>query len=117
MNNSPNTLWLIIDVSGFTYNVKPFIKQIINENNLDTKLVNIALEYCLTISIYESMFLPVVFTRDSYLENIFYNRLKDLCDKNTFNLINKNYLNMFLNQEVKLLFTGNNLFLTTFQEI
>jgi hypothetical protein len=112
-----NTFWLIVDVSRYSFEIKPLILEILNRNNLDNKLTNQILEYCLITSISETLSLPVVYKRDSYLENMFYSKIKQNCDMVVFNLFDKRYLNMFMNQEVKLLFTGNNLFITTFKEI
>lgn len=112
-----NTFWLIVDVSRFNFEIKPLILEILKRNNLDNKLASQVLEYCLIVSISETLSLPVVYKRDSYLESMFYSKIKHICDKVVFNLFDKQYLNMFINQEVKLLFTGNNLFLTTFKEI
>lgn len=114
--NTTNNLWLVVDVCSFSIELKPYINQIILENNLDRRLSNIALEYCLITSVSETLTLPVVYRKDSFLENTFYYKLKSICDSVVFRIINKRYLSMFDNQEVKLLFTGNSLFITTFNE-
>lgn len=114
MNKQTNCVWFISDVSIYTREITDKIKQIIFENNLDSSNLKPAIEYCLTVSVSEVFSLPVVYKKNLYLENYFYHKLKTLSDYLVFNLIDRNYLNLFLNDEIKLEFTGNSLFLTTF---